>query len=612
MSDWTDRLGPIPDHDSPAGRLALALRGLAGQVDVESLRAFARLASCGPTTISDALSGDTRKVPTETVIDAICKVCPGDESTRARLHDMRTRVVRERPPPTTEPPPPPPPPPHPPHPPRQRIWQAAAAFVVIVTIVIVIVVRTINGLRDDVCGGPGVMRTGPFDECVGVTDGTASFASDLGLQSVLGRIKQENDAVVGSGAPFVSIGYVVPLPRDSKSGLLAGLRHELEGAYVAQWRGNHRDGLGDIPLIRLLVVNVGDGAGLQSAVIPRVIRRASDPAEHLVAVAGLGRSVEATKQAISSLSEAGIPMIAAGLTADDLSIRPGQPVRGLFRISPTNSAETAVAAGVLKPAATLLVQDVNRGDAYTNSLAEQFRTVFTTPPAGTLLEPERYDSSLPAVDNTFVQMMYSICIKQPVAIYYAGRGAHLSGFLAALAGRPCPKLKIDLFTGDDAVDLTAELRRQLAAGNQDGIAANLRTNITLRYTGLAHPSTWSDQQRFLPASTRIFQQNCDTCFTRAFPGEQLDDGAAIVGYDALLVAIRAIRSGVSQQTNSPMDPAALTPGAMLQQLFRINVAAPVNGASGPIGFDEQGKPTAKPIPILQLNPDGAVTFIRLG
>ncbi|MGH3934361.1 MAG: ABC transporter substrate-binding protein [Pseudonocardiaceae bacterium] len=612
---WVSRLGPIPNPDSPAGRLAQALRELAARKDgVDSLRAFARCVNYSPPTVSAALSGDPRQVPTKEVIQAIGEAGDADEQRLAQLFDMRDEAIKSRPrdagPPSSPVPGPDSPGPQKPKPDRQiPVYRAAAGLVLIVLIVL--------GLiwffsLDELCRGPGVMRSGQFNECVGVTDGAATFAPDLGLQTILARIKQENDAVVGSGAPFVSIGYVVPLPRDATSGLLTGLRHELQGAYLAQWRANHRDGLGDIPLIRLLVINVGDEARQQGAVIPGVVQRVSDPADHLVAVAGLGQSLDTTKQAIRSLSEAGIPMIAARLTADDLSTSPGQPVRGLFRISPTNSAQTTVAAGVLKPVATLLVQDINQGDAYTNSLAEQFRTVFTTSPAGELLEPERYDSSLPAVDNTFVQMRFSICIKQPAAIYYAGRGEHLPGFLAALAGRPCPQLKIDLFTGDDAVDLTATLRQQLADGNQDGIAANLRTNITLRYTGLAHPGAWSDQQRFLPAATRIFQQDCPTCFTRVFPQDTLDDGAAIVGYDALLVATRAIRSGISQQGSAPMDPAALTPGAMLQQMLRINRAAPVNGASGPIGFDEQGKPTGKPVPILQLNPDGTVTFIRLG
>jgi ABC-type branched-subunit amino acid transport system substrate-binding protein len=485
----------------------------------------------------------------------------------------------------------------------RRHWIASSLMVVVLLIGLGYLVL----LRPWQTCGRGMTATGGrFNECVGVTDGAASFPPDFGLHTVLQKIKAENDAVVGNGAPFVSIGYIVPLPRDVTSGLLTALRHELEGAYLAQWRANHRDGLGDIPLIRLLVVNVGDQAGQQDTVIPEVIRQVTDPAEHLVAVAGLGQSLDATEQAIRSLSEAGIPMIVSRLTADDLNTTPGQPVRGLFRIPATNSAETLVAAHALETAVTLLVQDINRGDAYTNSLAEQFRKVFATPPAtGKLLEPERYDSSLPAVDNAFVQMMPSICTEQPAEIYYAGRGANLPGFLAALAGRRCQQLKIDLMTGDDGVDLTAALRRQLAAGDQSEIAATLRANITLRYTGLAHPGEWSDEQRFLPAATRIFQQDCVTCFTRVFPEEQLDDGAAIVGYDAVLVAIRAIRSGASQG-DTPADPAVLTPGAVLQAMFRINRVDPVSGASGPIGFDEQGKPIDKPIPILQLNPNGTV------
>jgi hypothetical protein len=161
----------------------------------------------------------------------------------------------------------------------RRHWIASSLMVV----VLLIGLGYLALLRPwQTCGRGMTMTGGRFNECVGVTDGAVSFSPDLGLHAVLLKIKTENDAVVGNGAPFVSIGYIVPLPRDVTSGLLTALRHELEGAYLAQWRANHRDGLGDIPLIRLLVVNVGDQAGWQDAVIPEVIRQATDPAEHLV------------------------------------------------------------------------------------------------------------------------------------------------------------------------------------------------------------------------------------------------------------------------------------------------------------------------------------------
>lgn len=608
--------GPIPNPDSPPGQLARELRELYRAAGFESLRELAKSAHCAPSTAHAALSGTPNQLPTTVVITAICKACKADEPTLTRLLDMRKKAITDRDNPTVptdmQSPPTSPVSPVPDTRPwyRRRGWLTAGAVIGLASLIALFLVTNVSS--DESCRGVGVMRSGQFNECVGVTDGAATFAPELRLQTVLGRIKQENDTVVRSGAPFVSIGYVVPLPRDDTSGWLTSLRHELQGAYLAQWRANHRDGLGDIPLIRLLVVNVGEQARQQGAVIPGLLQRVADPAERLVAVAGLSESLEATKQAIQSLSNAGIPMIASRLTADDLSTTPGRPVRGLFQVAPTTSAQTAVAARTLKPVATLLVQDINQGDVYTNALAEQFRTAFTSSPTGRLLEPERYDSALPGVDNAFVQMMSNICIKQPTAIYYAGRGASLPGFLAALAGRPCQQLKIDLFTASNAVNLTTTLRQQLAAGNQDGIAANLRANITFQYTGLAHPEMWSDEQRFLAASTRIFQQDCATCFTRVFPQQQLDDGSAIISYDALLVATRAIRSGISQQSNALFDSTALSPGAVLQQMFRINQAAPVHGASGPTAFDEQGKPIDKPIPILQLHPDGTVAVSPSG
>jgi ABC-type branched-subunit amino acid transport system substrate-binding protein len=615
--------GDDEDRDSPAEQLEQILRGLIK----DSGKPYSQLAPevpCGRSTIADAVSGDPQRVPGSKIIEGICRACGADNFTITEVLalreaikpkeqaaadppiDMQKKALPDRGRPVD-----PVPDARPWY--RRLGWQAAAVAALIGLIVAGrFLIEAVGFLSDKSCQGPGVIQSGQHNECVGVTDGAATFdfAPALGLQTVLSRIKQENDAVVGSGAPFVSIGYVVPLPRNDTTGWLTSLRHELQGAYLAQWRANHSDGLGDIPLIRLLVINVGEQAGQQGKVIAEVLKRVADPAERLIAVAGLSESLDATKQAIRSLSNAGIPMIASRLTADDLSTIPGQPVRGLFRIASTTSTQTAAAAEMLKSMATLLVQDENPSDFYTHSLAEQFRTVFTTPPAGKLLESERYDSSLPSVENTFGLMMANICIKQPAAIYYAGRGANLPAFLAALAGRPCQQLKINLFTASNAVNLTANLRQQLAAGNQDGIAANLRANIVLHYTGLAHPGTWSDQQRFLPIATRIFQHDCANCFTRVFPQEQLDDGSAIISYDALLVTIRAIRSGVSQLSNASFDPTTLTPGAVLQQMFRINQAAPVNGASGPIAFDERGKPINKPIPILQLNPDSTVTLIR--
>jgi hypothetical protein len=89
------KLNPIKDPNSSAGQLARALRDLVGG---ESLRQLAPRVPCGVTTISDALSGDPRKVPTVSIIEGICKACGADASTLARLLDMRAQASRSRPP----------------------------------------------------------------------------------------------------------------------------------------------------------------------------------------------------------------------------------------------------------------------------------------------------------------------------------------------------------------------------------------------------------------------------------------------------------------------------------------------------------------------------------
>lgn len=112
---WVSKLGPIPDPDAPACQLARTLRELAGTTNATSLRRFADLVNYGPTTISDALSGKPRPVPTPDVIKAICKACKADEPTQTRLRDMRAEALKSKPasPAPVDPSIPDPPPPRP-------------------------------------------------------------------------------------------------------------------------------------------------------------------------------------------------------------------------------------------------------------------------------------------------------------------------------------------------------------------------------------------------------------------------------------------------------------------------------------------------------------------
>jgi ABC-type branched-subunit amino acid transport system substrate-binding protein len=480
-----------------------------------------------------------------------------------------------------------------------------AATVVTVVGAIVLVAVLVSS-RAGRCG-PGVHRHG--GECVGVTDGRYSFSGDL--RDVTDRIRAENQWVERHSTknrPAVSIAYLLPIPH-SEAALSATYRHELQGAYVAVRRANHTTELGSAPLIRLLVANDGEGGANWRYTVEDLVKRVTTK-DRLVAVAGLGQSVDTTRRAIATMAAHHLPMIGAAITADSLSTRPDLPrVEGLVRVAPTNTDEARAAAADLKRTSTakaVLIQDTNPADLYSATLGAAFQHNFPDRDHTLLTPVESYNSALPGVANTFTQMMYSICQERPDVIYFAGRHTDLANFLEALPNRTCRDLPLRIVTGDDATILTLALRQQLNKGGhslRDGLAAN----VTLEFTALAHPGAWAGSTAFSPAATGYFRpgSRCADCFATLFPGEALDDGQAIVGHDAVLVAVKAIRSTVGQ------DKATTSTGEIIQQWNRLHGIEAAPGASGWISLDDNGNPIDKAVPILALAPDGTVSFVKL-
>ncbi|MGH3914108.1 MAG: hypothetical protein ACRDTC_11990 [Pseudonocardiaceae bacterium] len=119
--------------------------------------------------------------------------------------------------------------------------------------------------------GPDVARV--EDQCIGVTDGRVALSNDLA--EVLDKIWQENERIErnNSDAEVVSVAYLVPVPDSTGDDLPieSRLRHELEGAHIAQLQANRTQELGDKPLIRLLVANSGDQSSKWQEVVPDLL-----------------------------------------------------------------------------------------------------------------------------------------------------------------------------------------------------------------------------------------------------------------------------------------------------------------------------------------------------
>ncbi len=471
-------------------------------------------------------------------------------------------------------------------------WLLAGGGVLALAIVLVaafVVVPAISEARRT-CG-TGVEKRGDTGECVGVTDGSYVFSPEI--QDVEEHIRAENEAVAASGKPYVSIAVFLPMTLADHDILsFEWVRHQVQGAYIAQHRANTTQSWGSVPLVRLLLANPGSRLGQWEPVVADLVGRVTS--ERLVAVTGIGLSLGTARDAVRRLSENRIPVIASQLAADEFSEIPG-----FMRVSPTSSTYGLAAASYVKPTASTatIVRDVNPGDLYPKTLATAFTRRFADDTHKIVGRTEEYDSSLPGIENTFLQMMPNICGNQPEVVYFAGRESHLTAFVAELAQRPCLDRQITVLTGD--LGLIGPPGPEMQRG--------LRTNVTVFAPGLAHPEAWTrEPQAFNPTAVASFQEpQCTGCFRAVFPQERLDDGVAILAHDAVLTVVWAIR-GIPR-----LAPAQATAQDVLQARNRLHGKLAVPGASGMISFDDKGDPLDKAVPILRVRLDETPEFVRL-
>jgi hypothetical protein len=447
-----------------------------------------------------------------------------------------------------------------------------------------------------------------------VSDGSTTFVDYLDEVSHL--IQDENHRVAGSGRAFVSIAFMLPLRTGKENPkTTTSIRHELEGAYLAQYWSNHENADDDrftssAPLIKLLLADSGAAGSSWPDTVEQLVDRLDS--DHLVAVAGLGSSVTTTQSAVTALAAHGIPMFGAVVT----SARLKGP--NLARVSPTNADEAMAATHYLRttpqwlagtPAApykAYLVQDTAVEDSYAADLASAYRASFPRDdPAHVLLDANGgYDSSRPAAGNVLASLVNTVCAIQPDLVFFAGRSNELRDFLGKLATRPnsCADggQPITVMTGDQINNLTNTPR--LWTGE----------NINLLYTALATPQAWNPAAggsgTISPAAIARFTTGPHS-YVSLF-GDDLEDGHAIMSYDAMLTATEATRRAHSDETPVPV------PAALVNGLHQINAQNAIPGASGWIYFQNTKEPPEwlpfnKAIPIMNLNRDGKATFLRL-
>ncbi|MER7080743.1 ABC-type branched-chain amino acid transport system, substrate-binding protein [Saccharopolyspora kobensis] len=440
----------------------------------------------------------------------------------------------------------------------------------------------------------GIERTAS-GECVGMSDGSFEFAPELA--GVLGKIKAENDRVLAeSNGNHVSIAYLAPMTLTGLDTITSeSTRNALQGAYVSQLRANRTaDWDGATPMVRLLPANPGSRFDQWQPVVAQIEQARSGP-DRVVAVTGLGQSHEGTKQAIDRLAALGMPMVGATITADVFTEQEkAGEFSGLLRVAPSNTEQVqAVVRRLTGSRRAMLVQDENQSDLLASNLAKAFEQVYPASTGGELLRAETYNSKLDDATgtglgsnaNAFAPMVRNICVAQPDVLFFSGRYRDLKGLLEALGRRWCPQLEIRVLTLDSVVDI---------AGVEE-IRGALSPNTTLEYTHLSSPAAWrADPQAFDPNVVGYFRET----YSREFPDDSAGDGMAATSFDAVGVAVTAIR----RAGGTGRDVSLVTPESVTSQFHRMHGVEAVAGASGWLSFDCVGHPEDKAVSVFTLTP----------
>jgi hypothetical protein len=446
--------------------------------------------------------------------------------------------------------------------------------------------------------GPGLTELEVSGACVGLDLDQRGFGRVATLDPEVRRVADLNSAVTGSYASIVLVDDLTTDPK-SDSDVVAAMRNRINGAITAVWRANNEAvANGTLPKIKLMLANYGSAAASWSTVVD-AIKQAQAP-ERIVAVAGIGQSLDNTRKAIAALSDAHIATVGSVITADNMNTGlDGRRSKDFVRVAPLNTDQAKAGVSHITGHGynrIMLVHDVNEQDSYAQTLAKGFKDAYTTHHRAPVPYTRSYRSpEQPLIGTTrdeymtdqFAGMHSTICTLAPDLVYFAGRGSDLRSFLTALAqGGACGLTKVDVMTGDDASNVV---------GHPLPTAGSLQVGVF--YTALATSDQWKDEP---PGSVNLenYRRFAEAYAKNGFSARDLFDGQAIMTHDAVLTAATAVRDNRSAVT----DPATVS-----AYFLRYRCTTFIPGASGAIIFNQDGNPVDKPLPILQIQQDGSVT-----
>lgn len=485
--------------------------------------------------------------------------------------------------------------------PRRPPWLVHRAALVLVPLLPVLAscAWLLQGLRSDcspVHFGGRVDVSMEDGQCVGYSDDARQFfGSDEGLRKIQGKIFEQNqeakDIAEGNvGRPQVTVVYLGTLTKpgvNPDEETFAAEREELEGIAVAQHQAKLDAAVDpNAPVLRVVVAN----AGLEMRSAEKVARsltslQRDDPT--VVGVVGLVESRTWTRDALKSLRQTGLPVIAPTLSADGV----GSVSTQYLQIAPPNLDQAAMVrqytVDVVRKKSLVNYYSFGAGgkeadetDLYVNTLRQDLKAAF---PGGDY--QEHYWNG---------QSLGEVCPKDGQldgVVFFGGRYSEFGGFAKQLA-KDCSG-NMPVVIGDDSVN------RYMANASLRELAPE---NLRLAYVSKGSlafcdrlRSTDDPVRRDFRAAVRAVLGKCD------------DEGKLPVGervglaYDGVQLLLLGVRDKASQRLEDggerAWDPGLVVPG-QLHSTIREVAGENHQGVTGVITFDGDGVVKGKPLSLL--------------
>jgi ABC-type branched-subunit amino acid transport system substrate-binding protein len=452
-------------------------------------------------------------------------------------------------------------------------------------------------------------------ECVGVAEPDYLFTpGNTEIEKVQAVLRQENARAArlheeDRRRPYVTIVYLAALTTTDRDALAAS-REGLAGVAIAQKRQNASAGASE-PLVRILLANAG-GRMQHGSQIARLLLRYRDEEAPIVGVVGLDQSRQETVAAIQELGKAGLPMVAATLSADRLV----KESPFYFQVAPQNSrqawmaaafADSLVKKGEVKRRAARVYYSHDVTDYYSANLRD--RVVARLEERGFAVEGRRFtpvgaakpgpaDRSDDPYAGEPRDAGVSACGFAGL-VYFAGRGIpDFAEFVKGVSDK-CAGAPPTIIGGDDVTRYVADVGLRSAV-----------TRVGYYYGSFAAAPSRCDQPQRHDFYTDLFATFPFEC-EEPGPGRTLD-GHAALAYDATETMITAIRRLGKESHTVPVN--SYTVWRQLGTLYTPGQSGhAIEGATGALDFGSDS-PRQYPLDkaVLILRAKGAERPVQIG